>query len=144
MTMKPFFHNERAYLLIKLLVNSRDGFEMISGNMKASVHVDNMPKMLTLLGERFSLSVKVARNFFDEYVDVGSKQTSSTDSLTQEAMEMFETDKKAFPQRLAKQKAAFQTSKTHEKAQLPNVKLIKLRAMAIMIKQKQLRNVAGL
>jgi hypothetical protein len=129
--------------VVKLLVNNRDGFEMISGNMKATVTENNMPKLIQLLGERFSLSVKIPRNYFDEYLEKGSKQSDSMDSLTKQAMELFEIDKKAFPQRLAKQKAFIQKSKTEPKDKSPNIKLIKLRAKAILIKQKQMRNVAG-
>ena len=44
--------------VVKLLVNNRDGFEMVSGNMKASVEESKMPKLINLFGERFSLSVK--------------------------------------------------------------------------------------
>ncbi|HAF27793.1 MAG TPA: hypothetical protein DCG75_01985 [Bacteroidales bacterium] len=130
--------------VVKLLVNNRDGFEMMSGNMKASVSESNMPKLIQLLGERFSLSVKIPRNYFDEYLEKGSKYSDSADNLTQEAMKMFEIDKKEYPQRLAKQKASFQISKPEPKEKSPNIKLIKLRAKAILIKQKQMRNVAGL
>jgi hypothetical protein len=129
--------------VVKLLVNNRDGFEMISGNMKASVTSDNMPKLLHVLGERFSLSVKIPRHYYDEYLEKGTKPSNSTDSLTQEAMKMFETDKKAFPQKLAMQKQTAVKGKAVSIDTSKNIKLIKLRAKAILIKQKQLRNVAG-
>jgi hypothetical protein len=117
---------------------------MISGNMKASVTTDKMPKLLQVLGERFSLSVKIPRHYYDEYLEKGTKPSNSTDSLTQEAMKMFETDKKAFPHKLAMQKQSSTKSKSVSIDTSKNIKLIKLRAKAILIKQKQLRNVAGL
>jgi hypothetical protein len=129
--------------VVKLLVNNRDGFEMISGNMKASVTTDKMPKLLQVLGERFSLSVKIPRHYYDEYLEKGTKPSNSNDSLTQEAMKMFETDKKAFPQKLAMQKQTAAKGKAVSIDTSKNIKLIKLRAKAILIKQKQLRNVAG-
>jgi hypothetical protein len=130
--------------VVKLLVNNRDGFEMISGNMKASINENKMPKLLELLGERFSLSVKIPRHYFDEFLDRGSKHIDTADSLTKEAMKMFETDKKEFPQRLAKQKASFQKSKPDNEDKTKSLKLVKLRAKAILIMQKQMRNVAGI
>ncbi len=130
--------------VVKLLENSRDGFEMVSGNMKASVSEKKMPKLLNLLGERFSLSVKVPRNYFEEYLEKGSKRNDNADSLTKEAMEMFEQDKKQFPQKLARQKKATTKGKTIKLDSSKKLKLVKLRAKAILIKQKQLRAVAGL
>ncbi|TRX70703.1 strawberry notch-like NTP hydrolase domain-containing protein [Carboxylicivirga sp. M1479] len=130
--------------VVKLLENSRDGFEMVSGNMKASVSEKKMPKLLNLLGERFSLSVKVPRNYFEEYLEKGSKPNDNADSLTKEAMEMFEQDKKQFPQRLAKQKKATTKAKNINIDHGKKLKLVKLRAKAILIKQKQLKAVAGL
>jgi hypothetical protein len=97
-----------------------------------------------LLGERFSLSVKIPRHYFDEFLDRGSKHIDTADSLTKEAMKMFETDKKEFPQRLAKQKASFQKSKPDNEDKTKSLKLVKLRAKAILIMQKQMRNVAGI
>ncbi len=130
--------------VVKLLVNDRDGFEMVSGNMKASVTIDKMPKLLNLLGERFSLSVKIPRHYYDEYLDKGTQHNSSTDSLTKEAMEMFESDKKEFPKRLAKQKQSAPKGKTVNLDKAKQLTLVKLRAKAIMIKQKQLKAVAGI
>ncbi|MDA3883145.1 MAG: strawberry notch C-terminal domain-containing protein [Bacteroidales bacterium] len=130
--------------VVKLLVNNRDGFEMVSGNMKASVQIDKMPKFIQLLGERFSLSIKIPRHYYDEYLDKGTKPNNTTDSLTNEAMQMFEQDKKEFPKRLAKQKQTIQKNKTVSIDKGKQIKLVKLRAKAIIIKQKQLRAVAGL
>ena len=59
--------------VIKLLVDNRDGFEMVSGNMKATVIENKMPKLIKLLGERFSLSVKIPRNYFNEFLEKSSK-----------------------------------------------------------------------
>lgn len=130
--------------VVKFLVNNRDGFEMVSGNMKASVTESNMPKLLQIFGERFSLSVKIPRHYFDEYLEKGSTRTDTVDSLTKEAMELFELDKKEFPQKLAKQKQGFQKSKADNEDKTKVLKLVKLRAKAILILQKQMRNVAGL
>jgi len=129
--------------IVKLLVNNRDGFEMVSGNMKASVNESKMPKLIQLLGERFSLSVKIPRHYYDEYLEKGKKQSNSTDILTQEAIKMFESDKKTFKQKLEKQKRAAKTKNT-KPDKIKTIKLVKLRAKAILIKQKQLRNVAGI
>ncbi len=129
--------------VVKLLENTRDGFEMVSGNMKASVSEAKMPKLLNLLGERFSLSVKVPRNYFEEYLEKGSKQSDTTDSLTKEAMQMFDQDKKQFSQRLAKQRQTKPQGKAVNINQNKKLTLVKLRAKAILIKQKQLRAVAG-
>ena len=134
--------------MIKLLVNNRDGFEMQSGNMKASVSENKMPKLIKLLGERFSLSVKIPRHYYDEFLEKGSSSNSNrTDDLTREAMQLFEQDKKAFPQKLAKQKHQIKKKKKGKVISMDRtkqIKLIKLRAKAIIIKQKQLRAVAGL
>ncbi|MCT4643606.1 MAG: strawberry notch family protein [Carboxylicivirga sp.] len=130
--------------VVKLLVNNRDGFEMVSGNMKASVDESKMPKLIKVLGERFSLSVKIPRHYYDEYLDKGTKRNNSTDSLTNEAMQMFEQDKKEFPKRLAKQKQSAPQGKKISIDKGKQLKLVKLRAKAILIKQKQLRAVAGL
>jgi protein strawberry notch len=130
--------------VIRLLENSRDGFEMVSGNMKASVSESKMPKLIQLLGDRFSLSVKIPRNYYNEYLDKKVKPNNSTDSLTQEAMKMFEQDKKEFPKKLAKQKQITKNIKVVHKNKAKDIKLIKLRAKAILIKQKQLKAVAGL
>jgi hypothetical protein len=141
----PIFTDKEV---IKLLENSRDGFEMVSGNMKATVSETKMPKLIKLFGERFSLSVKIPRHYFTEYLEKGSKSTNSTDSLTQEAMKLFESDKKVFQMKLDKQKSAIKKQGTKEgkAARMHTSKslmLIKLRAKAIMIKQKQLKSVAG-
>lgn len=130
--------------VVKLLVNTRDGFEMISGNMKASVPEQNLPKLLALFGDRFSLSVKIPRHYFDEFLDKKAKHLDTTDNLTKEAMQMFETDKKEFTQRLADQKASFQKSKPESDPKTRTLKLVRLRAKAILIMQKQMRNVAGM
>ena len=61
----------------------------LSGNMRASVEESKMPKLLNLLGERFSLSVKIPRHYYDEFLDKGTKSSNSNDSLTNEAMKMF-------------------------------------------------------
>jgi hypothetical protein len=130
--------------LIKLLANSRDGFEMVSGNMRAAVEADKMPKIIQLLGDRFSLSVKVPRHYFDEYLEKNTKRDDSVDSLTKEAMELFEIDKKEFPKRLAQQKNQKDKKKDvvdFDKAK--KLRLVKLRAKAILIKQKQYKAVAG-
>ena len=129
--------------VVKLLVNNRDGFEMVSGNMKASVDENKMPKLIKLFGERFSLSVKIPRHYYDEYLDKGTKRSNTTDNLTKEAMEMFEQDKKEFPKRLAKQKQVAPKGKTIKLDSSKKLKLVKLRAKAILIKQKQLNAVAG-
>ncbi len=130
--------------VIKLLENHRDGFEMVSGNMRASVSENKMPKLINLFGERFSISIKVPRNYFEEYLKKGSKRVNTADSLTKEAMEMFEQDKKQFSQKLAKQKQAISKRKSIKTDQGKKLKLVKLRAKAILIKQKQLKAVAGL
>ena len=130
--------------VVRLLENSRDGFEMVSGNMKASVSESKMPKLINLFGERFSLSMKVPRTYFEEYLEKGSKRNDTADSLTKEAMEMFEQDKRQFPHRLANQKKATTKAKTINIDQGKKLKLVKLRAKAILIKQKQLKAVAGL
>jgi len=130
--------------VLKLLQNTRDGFEMISGNMRASVSTEKMPKLIKLLGERFSLSVKVPRHYFEEFLKSGSKRSDSIDSLTKEAMQMFEMDKKAFPQKLAKQKQSATKGKKVKLDTGKKLKLVKLRAKAILIMQKQMSNVAGL
>jgi hypothetical protein len=130
--------------VVKLLVNNRDGFEMVSGNMKASITESKMPKLIQLFAERFSLSVKIPRHYFNEFVEKGTKHSDSTDKLTQEAMKMFEQDKKEFPQKLAKQKQITKNMKVVHNNKTKNIKLIKLRAKAILIKQKQMRNVAGI
>jgi hypothetical protein len=59
-------------------------------------------------------------------------------------MQMFESDKKTFEQRLARQKQSFQKSKPESKDRNKTIKLVKLRAKAILIMQMQMRNVAGL
>lgn len=130
--------------VVKLLVNNRDGFEMVSGNMRASVEESKMPKLLNLFGERFSLSVKIPRHYYDEFFDKGTKRSNTTDSLTNEAMKMFEQDKKEFPKRLANQKQSVPKGKKISIDNGKQLKLVKLRAKAILIKQKQLRAVAGL
>ncbi len=117
---------------------------MVSGNMKASVTTDKMPKLLNLLGERFSLSVKIPRHYYDEFLDKGTKRSNATDSLTKEAMEMFESDKKEFHKRLAKQKQSAPKGKTVNTDKAKQLTLVKLRAKAITIKQKQLKAVAGI
>jgi hypothetical protein len=134
--------------VVKLLVNSRDGFEMVSGNMKASVTESNMPKLLKLLGERFSLSVKIPRHYFEEFLEKNTGRSDSVDNLTKEAMQLFEMDKKAFPQKLAMQKQSTQKGKTakedkNKEDKTKTLKLVKLRAKAILIMQKQMRQVAG-
>jgi hypothetical protein len=88
--------------------------------------------------------VKIPRHYYDEFLDKGTKRNNTTDSLTQEAMKMFEDDKKEFPKRLAKQKETAPKGKTVNIEKGKQLKLIKLRAKAILIKQKQLRAVAGL
>ncbi|MBN2729113.1 MAG: strawberry notch family protein [Bacteroidales bacterium] len=130
--------------VISLCMNSRDGFEMVSGNMRASVAETKMPKLIQLLGDRFSLSVKIPRNYFNEYIEKGTDRSSSADSLTQEAMKMFEADKRDFPKRLAKQKQSIPKGKAVNLDKAKHLKLVKLRAKAILIKQKQLKAVAGL
>ncbi len=130
--------------MVKLLENNRDGFEMVSGNMKASVSESNMPKLIKLLGERYSISVKVPRNYFDEYLEKSSTHSDSTDALTKQAMELFEQDKKQFAQKLEKQKQNTQKTKNISSKPDKRLQLVKLRAKAIMIKQKQLKAVAGL
>jgi hypothetical protein len=130
--------------VVRLLVNNRDGFEMVSSNMKASVSETQMPKLIKLLGERFSLSVKIPRHYFNEFLEKSSKHSDSTDSLTQEAMKLFESDKKQFQQKLRMQKQAAQKGKIVSIDKSKSLKLVKLRAKAILIKQKQMRNVAGL
>ena len=130
--------------VVKLLINNRDGFEMVSGNMKASVTETKMPKLIKLLGDRFSLSVKIPRHYFEEFLEKGSKSSDSSDRLTKEAMQLFESDKKQFQQKLKRQKEEAQKGKTVNIDKGKRIKLIKFRAKAIMIKQKQLRNVAGL
>jgi hypothetical protein len=129
--------------VVKLLVNSRDGFEMVSGNMKATVEKSKMPKLIRLLGERFSISVKIPRRYFDEYIEQGSEKKETIDSLTKAAIELFETDKKEFPRRLEKQKQSVYKSKTININSSKSVQLVKLRARAILIKQKQFNAVAG-
>lgn len=134
--------------LIKLLENTRDGFEMISGNMRAKVSLSKIPKLIKLLGERYSVSIKVPRNYYDAYLDKGVKKTSSEDTLTKEAMQLFEKDKVVFKERLkAQKKPITKKTKTTKVVKLPDkgkaLKLVKLRAKAILIKQRQLDAVAG-
>ena len=129
--------------IIKHLTNTRDGFEMVSGNMKASVELDKMPKLIKVLGEKHSISIKVPRSFFEAHIENQNSQSASSDALTREAMELFEQDKKAFPDKLAKQKAKTTKQKTDD-GKTKRLKLVKLRAKAIIIKQKQLKAVAGL
>jgi hypothetical protein len=100
-THKPIFTDKEV---IRLLENSRDGFEMVSGTMRGTVSVEKMPKLLKLLGERFSVSMKVPKHYFDEYLDSKSKNTNSSDALTQKAIKMLEDDKVSFEKRLKKQK----------------------------------------
>jgi hypothetical protein len=132
--------------VVKLLENKRDGFEMVSGNMKASVTPDNMPNLIKLLGEKFSLSIKIPRTYYNEFLDKKVQPNNSTDSLTQEAMKLFEQDKKKFPQRLAMQKQSSKKKSENQGAddKVRRLKLAKAKAIAIRIKQKQLKAVAGL
>jgi hypothetical protein len=63
-------------------------------------------------------------------------------------MKLFESDKKVFQMKLDKQKSATRKQgtkkgKTVRIDKSKNLILIKLRAKAIMIKQKQLKSVAG-
>jgi len=57
---------------------------------------------------------------------------------------MFEQDKKEFPKRLAKQKQSAPKGKKISIDKGKQLTLVKLRAKAILIKQKQLRAVAGI
>ena len=129
--------------VIKLLLNNRDGFEMVSGNMKASVDENKMPKLIELLGERFSLSVKIPRASYETYLEKKPKQVNDTEILNREAQELFEQDKKAFKQKLAKQKRAISKGKVIKMDKARKLKLLKLKAKAILIKQKQYQSVAG-
>ncbi len=124
--------------VVKLLQNSRDGFEMQSGTMKAGVSPEKMPKLIKLLGERFSLSIKISRLYYDQFVKTKSRTSETTDRLTKEAMQLFEQDKKAFADKLKKQKKT-RTKKKDLPYKAKRLKLQKLRAKAIVIKQKQLQ-----
>jgi hypothetical protein len=130
--------------ILKLLVNNRDGFEMVSGNMKAAVSENKMPELIKLLGERFSLSVKIPRVSYEAYLDKSPSKSNDIDLLNREALELFEQDKKAFPQKLARQKAAISKKKVVTFDKTRKLKLLKLKAKAILIKQKQqYKSVAG-
>jgi hypothetical protein len=59
-------------------------------------------------------------------------------------MELFEIDKKEFPKRLAKQNQSAPKGKSINIEQGKKLQLVKLRAKAILIKQKQLKAVAGI
>ncbi|MCK5906531.1 MAG: hypothetical protein KAG37_03020, partial [Flavobacteriales bacterium] len=137
--------------VIKLLENSRDGFEMISGNMKAIISAEKMPKLLKLLGERFSVSMKVPKHYFDEHLNSKSKNTSSSDALTDDAIKMLEDDTILFEKRLKKQKEKSSKLKVERSKQTDTgdddmLMMLELEAEAIIIMQiqsNQYKQVAG-
>jgi len=148
-THQPIFTDKDV---IKLLENSRDGFEMISGTMKANVSTEKMPKFLKLLGERFSVSMKVPKHYFDEYLESKSKNTNSSDGLTDKAIKMLEDDTVSFEKRLKKQKEKISKKKSSKlKAESSKesdddmLMMLELEAEAIIIMQMQgsYKQVAG-
>jgi len=134
--------------VIKLTENSRDGFEMVSGNMRAYVSVDKMPKLIKLFGEVFSLSLQVPKNLYESIVgkDAPKISSNSEDSITQDAIRIFEHDKELFEGKLKKQTDAINkqkrsVSKTKKKDyEEDEILLLELEAEAIIIMQMQGNN----
>lgn len=122
--------------IVKLLVNNKDGFEMVSGMMRAYVSSDKMPKLIKVLGESHSISVEVARSIYDKlFENKKINKHNDLDKLTKEAMSMFEEDKSLFDSKLDAQKRKLHTKPKEDKAR--KLKRLRMRAKAIRIMQMQ-------
>ncbi len=129
--------------VIKLTTNKKDGFEMVSGMMRANVSEKKMPKFIKLMGERYSVSVEVPRAVYDEIFSGKKTNNNELDKITKQAMEMFDEDKAKFSDRLKAQKKK-RKLKLEADARAASVddqdaETLKLRARAIILKKKRAR-----
>nr|WP_321405908.1 strawberry notch family protein [uncultured Carboxylicivirga sp.] len=122
------------------LVDNEHGFEMVSGSMTGLVSDSNIVKMLELMGNRHGVSFKVGRQIYEDHIEPYRSGFQDSDKLTEDAKKYLANDKESF-----EHKVKMQNSKGQKKApkkaikedKTRKIKLLKLRAKAIIIKQKQ-------
>ncbi|MGQ1786363.1 strawberry notch C-terminal domain-containing protein [Saccharicrinis sp. GN24d3] len=115
-------------------VDGNVGFTLVSGNMVGEVSDSNAVKFLTILSEKHRISVKVGRNIFDQFIEPNRENSvDELDELTVKAKKQLQKDRKEFEQKLRMQNS--KKPKKNDSAR--KIKLLKLRAKAIIIKQKQ-------
>lgn len=112
-------------------VEGSHGFEMVSGSMTGMVSVERITKILELMSSRHGVSFKVGRQIFDSQIQPHRKGYSDSDQLTVDAKKTLAKDKKNFDSKIEKQSGKKPSNKARK------LKLLKLRAKAIIIKQKQ-------
>ncbi|WP_075603125.1 strawberry notch-like NTP hydrolase domain-containing protein [Saccharicrinis aurantiacus] len=117
--------------IIKLVEGSH-GFEMVSGSMTGMVSEEKIAKLLGLMSNRHGVSFKVGRQIFESQIQPHRRGYSDNDQLTIDAKETLAKDKKTFDSKIEKQ-----SSKKKPSNKARKLKLLKLRAKAIIIKQKQ-------
>lgn len=115
------------------LVENDHGFEQVSGSMTGTVSEQNITKVLELMGNRHGVSFKVGRQIFEDHIQPHRKGFQDSDKLTDHAKDLLKNDKEDFPGKIDKQNG--KKVKINNKAR--KLKLLKLRAKAIIIKQKQ-------
>ncbi|MBR8534438.1 strawberry notch family protein [Carboxylicivirga sediminis] len=122
------------------LVENEHGFEMVSGSMTGVVSDSNIVKILELMGNRHGISFKVGRQIYEDHIEPNRTGFQDSDKLTDDAKKYLANDKESFEQKVMMQnskrlKSDQKKSKKDDKTR--KLRLLKLRAKAIIIKQKQ-------
>lgn len=119
--LKEFYTDQD---IVALLFNKRDGFEMVSGQMVAYIEAANMPKLISIMDDRYKMSVKVSDSLYDVLLDGKEiENTFKQDVLTEKAKKKYEEDKRNFEGRKTEPK---QTGDNKEK----RIRIAKVKAAA--------------
>ena len=108
---KPIYEDKD---IRELIDNKRDGFEMISGNMSATLEVANIEMLIKILQSRYDFAINISRSLFETLVESNEieKETKyKKDDKTEEAERDLQHDRDEFGSRLA-QKTTPQTTPT--------------------------------
>ncbi len=114
--------------LIALLINTRDGFEMISGNMVGKLEADNIEKVVNILQDKYSQSLEISSNMYESLV-IKDSAAPGNDDLTKQAEKEYADDKIKFDERRHVKKILAENDKTKTSSPDKNKAKMKLKLM---------------
>lgn len=86
--------------ILKLIENTRDGFEQVSQVMRASVDTEKLPKVIQIFQDKYRLSIEVSGDIHSTLIDLKEEKVGSRkDAKILQAEREFSDEKEAFEHR---------------------------------------------
>jgi len=117
--------------VIDLTQNKRDGFDMVSGFMRAYVDDNKMGELVDVLQNKYNLNVVVSKTIYNQLVEKQEQRELEKPEQIIKAEKLYEEDKKKYKEILKKQTAGKKDNIEKEaEARLKRIRIAKVKAAA--------------